>query len=141
MAVKQKRKTGIFKRPEYKKPRQSPPGGGAALPAGIETFIDMGVGDPLYELSLATKGEPDHGPRGGCRHSPTASSWVSALGLVVLTEGGLGLYVRFHDGARIAYVWKDDDDCAKFYQQWKKAPSKGKYLHRYLYQQAYVPLG
>jgi hypothetical protein len=96
-----------------------------SLPPGVECFIDI-TGPPIYRLMRATQHAPDHDHEGECLHPKNASSWVACIGLVVLTDGGLGLYSKFWNGGEIAYVWPNDDTTAWFYEDWKAARSKGK---------------
>ena len=114
------------------------------LPPGVETFIDID-GPPIYRLIRATEKHPDHDEDGECQHPKNASSWVACIGLVVLERGGLGLYAKFWNGGEIAYVWPDDDTVIWFYNDWKAARSKGKYIRgrhgpSMLWSQPYVRL-
>jgi hypothetical protein len=120
---------------------------------GDISVVDVG---PLggYGLSKASKNAPDHtpaAPRHGvrkgfsqktiCHHSPTASSWVERIGLVILEDGTFGIYAKFFKGGEIVYTgWNNFDDTAGIYKMWKEAFSKGKMIHNMLWSQDYYSL-
>lgn len=140
--------TGPTKRPPRKKKEVKPrwhetlakPEGFAFrsdtnLPPNVEAFIDLeATNKGIYKLNRAVHGDPDHevidqpNQHCICHHPKNASSWVAMIGLVVLQEGRLGLYAAFWNGGEIAYVWPSDDTTIWFYNDWKSARSKGKYI-------------
>jgi hypothetical protein len=107
----------------------------------IEAFIDVqeNVRSPYY-LNRATEQGPDHDHEGECRHPRSASSFVSVIGLVVLKQGRLGIYTGFWRpvNSAIVYTFNDDDDAVSLYGEWRAAASKGKWLHRMVYNNPYT---
>jgi hypothetical protein len=94
-----------------------------------------------YKLQRATKHAPDHGKEGGCKHSPTKSSWVEHIAIVILENGQFGIYCHFHEGGEIVYAgWKNFEDVVGIFNEWKRHFSKGKYIHNMLWQQNYYEL-
>jgi hypothetical protein len=101
------------------------------LPPGVEAWLDISTANRMpYTLMRATENMPDHlnDDIHTCTHPMNASSWVACIGLVVLENGQIGLYAKFWDGGEIAYIWPEDDTTLWFYQDWKAARSKGKYI-------------
>ena len=120
------------------------------VPDGCEAWIALDTSRMPYTLMPATKHKPDHVHDAErdywvCNHPKNASSWVAAIGIVVLDKGGLGLFCQFWSGVQIAYVFNSDDDVIYWYQVWKSEPSKGKAIRgkfgpSYFWHNPYVKL-
>ena len=104
-------------------------------------------------LGSATPHAPDHTPAGRhkirkgmhqetiCHHSPTQSSMVENIGLVILENGQFGIYTKFQSGSEIVYVgWNNFADITAIYTMWKGWFSKGKFIHNLLWQQDYYKM-
>jgi hypothetical protein len=67
------------------------------------------------------------------------SSWIASIGISAIDDD-LVLVVKFSDGHKIGYIFKDPGDVMTAYSSWISAGSPGDYLWQYYMDAPYYKL-